>query len=261
MNFYHAIKYFDYLIHSGHNKGHGIHSPFIFDLVSRVFRNKTGREVVLRIEKIRKRLLKDQRMIDVTDLGAGGNINRFRTRKVSEIARYSAVTAKYGLLLRNLAAEFGKKPVIELGTSLGFSAMYMASSCESTVYTIEGCGNCAAIARENFNEAGLTNVEILTGDFESVLQELTAKGIEPGMVFIDGNHRKEPVLRYFSYLSSISGEDTVFVFDDIYYSGEMTEAWEEIRSSEKVSASIDIFRMGVVFLKPNITRNHYIIRY
>ncbi|HLN56146.1 MAG TPA: class I SAM-dependent methyltransferase [Bacteroidales bacterium] len=261
MNFYNAIKYFQYLIHSGHNKGHGIHSPFIFDLVSRVFRNKNGREVVLRIEKIRKRLLRDRRLIEVHDLGAGGNKSNLRTRKVSEIARYSAVPAKYGVLLGNLASEFGKKPVIELGTSFGLSTMYMAASCESTVYTIEGCSSCAGIARGNFSEAGLKNVVLLTGSFDTVLPELAAKSIKPGMVFIDGNHRKEAVLKYFSELSSISGEDTVFVFDDIYYSREMAEAWEEIISSENVSASIDIFRMGIVFLKPNITRNHYIISY
>ncbi|MGE5420999.1 MAG: O-methyltransferase [Chloroflexota bacterium] len=261
MNFYHVIKYFEYVIHSGHNKGHGVHSPFIFDLVSRVFRNKNDREVVLRIEKIRKKLLKDHRLIAVNDLGAGGNKNNSRTRKVSEITRYSAVPEKFGVLLGNLASEFGNRPIVEMGTSLGFSTMYMAASCSSTVYTIEGCSSCAAIARENFSEAGLKNIVLLTGSFDSVLPELEAKGINPGMVFIDGNHRKEPVLKYFSELLSVSGEDTVLVFDDIYYSREMTEAWDAIRSSDKVSASVDIFRMGIVFLKPNITRNHYIIRY
>lgn len=261
MSFYNLQKYIEYLIYSGHRKGHGVHSPFIFDLVSNQFRNKTPGSVVLSIEKIRKRLEADRRFININDLGAGQTINK-TIRKVSEKARYSSVPRKYGNLLYNLAAQFGDTQIIELGTSFGFSAMYMASADPyRTVYTIEGCGECAAIAGDNFREAGLSNIVQLVGSFDSVLPELSDKGIRPGLVFIDGNHRKEPVLKYFSILSGMSDENTVMVLDDIYYSAEMTEAWNEIRSQENVSASIDVFRMGIIFFKSNITRNHYIIRY
>lgn len=261
MNFYHFQKFIEYLIYSGHRNGHGVHSPFIFNLVSNQFRNKTPGNVVLSIEKIRKRLVADRRVININDLGAGQN-NKIKSRKVSEIARYSAVPPKYGNLLYNLASGFGGNSIIELGTSFGFSTMYMASAAtDTTVYTIEGCSECAGIAEDNFREAGLRNIVQLVGSFDSVLPDLAAKGIRPGMVFIDGNHRKEPVLEYFSILSAMSDENTVLVIDDIYYSSEMTEAWNEIRSNENVSSSVDIFRMGVIFFKSNITRNHYKIRY
>lgn len=262
MSFYHFQKYIEYLIYSGHRKGHGVHSPFIFDLVSNHFRNKTPGNVVLSIEKIRRRLEADMRVININDLGAGQTINKQKTRKVSEKARYSSIPRKYGNLLYNLASHFGGEQIIELGTSFGISTMYMASADpETTVYTIEGCVECAAIAGDNFHEAGITNIVQYVGSFDSVLPGLSDKGLKPGLVFIDGNHRKEPVLKYFSILSDMSDENTVLVFDDIYYSAEMTEAWNEIRSSKNVSASIDIFRMGMIFFKSNITRNHYRIRY
>lgn len=261
MNFYHLQKYIEYLIHSGHRKGHGVHSPFIFNIVSNLFRNKTPGNVVLSIEKIRKRLTGERKFIKINDLGAGQN-NKSNTRKVSEVARYSGVPQKYGKLLYNLASEFGKNQIIELGTSFGFSTMYMASAVpDCTVYTIEGCGECAGIAKDNFHEAELHNIVQIEGSFDSVLPGLVEKGIRPGMVFIDGNHRKEPVLKYFTILSAMSDENSVIVLDDIYYSAEMTEAWNEIRNNENVSASIDIFRMGIIFFKSNITHNHYRIRY
>ncbi len=200
MNFYNAMKYLEHLIFSGHRRGHGIHSPFIFDVVSRVFRNKTDSEVVLRIEKIRKKLRNDTRIISVNDLGAGKEKYGQKNRKVSDIARYSAVQEKTGVLLSSLAAEYGNGAIIELGTSLGISTMYLASSSpEFQIYTIEGCNQCASVAKENFQEGGFNNIRSLTGSFDTVLPELFSAGVKPGLVFIDGNHRKEPLLRYFSH--------------------------------------------------------------
>jgi predicted O-methyltransferase YrrM len=261
MNFHQLSEYVEYLVFSSHRKGHGIHSPFVYDLVSRVFRNKIRFDIVLRIEMIRKRLLKDQTKITINDLGAGQE-RRSKQRKVSEIVRYSAINKKYGNLLFNLAAEFGQPSILEMGTSFGISSMYLAaSSPDSTVYTIEGCPECAAVAKDNFREAGITNIIQFTGSFDNVIPEVIEKGIRPGLVFIDGNHRKEPTLKYFSYLvESVEGE-MVFVIDDIHYSKEMSEAWETIKDSKGVSATIDILRMGIVFIRCNITRNHYRIRY
>lgn len=261
MNFHQLLEYVEYLLFSRHEKGHGIHSPLVYDLVSRVFRNKIHSGIVLRIEMIRKRLLKDHRVININDLGAGQD-RRSKQRKVSEIVRYSAINKKYGTLLSNLASEFGKPSILELGTSFGISSMYMAaSSPDSTVYTIEGCAECAAVAAENFREAGLTNIVQFTGSFDKVIPEVIKKAISPGLIFIDGNHRKEPTLKYFFQLSEAYDGEFVIVIDDIHYSKGMAEAWETIKYSANVSATIDIFRMGIVFVGSKITRNHYSIRY
>ena len=69
MNFLNAVKYLKYILLSGHRKGYGIHSPFVFDLVSRVFRNKVDPDIVSTIEKTRKKMIRDNRSILVTDLG------------------------------------------------------------------------------------------------------------------------------------------------------------------------------------------------
>jgi predicted O-methyltransferase YrrM len=262
MNFFHASKYLEYLLFYRHKNGHGIHSPFIFDIVSRIFRNKIEGGVVFMVEKIRKELTLDTRMIDCEDLGTGSERKQTRKRKVSDIARYSAVPRKYGLLLSNLSAEFGSPAIMELGTSLGVSTMYMATaSGNSVVHTIEGCPACSEIALGNFKSAGVNNVELTTGSFDLVLPSLKNRENKWGLIYIDGNHRKDAVLNYFYTLKDVCSNETVMVFDDIYNSKEMAEAWTEIKKDGKVTASIDIFRMGLVFFKKGITRNHYKIRY
>jgi len=262
MIFFGASKYLKYILLSRHKKGHGIHSPFIFDLVSRVFRNKIDYDIVCSIRKVRKRLISDRRSIVVNDLGAGSEKFKTNIRKVSDIARYSPIPAKYGALLSNLASEFGKPFIVELGTSFGISTMFMAAYCPDVmVYTIEGCPAIAEIADQNFNDAGLTNIKLLTGSFDEALPLVAETGIKPGLVFIDGNHRKDPVLKYFNHMAELSDNKTVIVIDDIYYSKEMEEAWAEIKLNERISVTVDIFRMGIVFFRDGISHHDYTIRY
>jgi len=256
------IKYLKYLLFSRHRKGHGIHSPFVFGLVSEVFRNKIDPGVVLKIENIRKMNLSGSRVISVTDLGAGSVKMKNSLRKVSDIVNYSSVQSKYGRLLYSLAERFGSRGIIELGTSAGISTMYLASATQgAVVHSIEGCPATAEIARENFNLAGISNIDLHTGSFDELLPQLTDGKISPGMVFIDGNHRKEPTIRYFNSIADISSGSTLVVIDDIHSGDEMEEAWSIIKDHGRVSVTVDIFRMGLVFFREGISRGHYIIRY
>lgn len=262
MNFSQALKLLNYHLFSGHRKGHGIHSPFIFTLVSGIFRNKIDPNVVLTVESIRKKNLSDTRAINVLDLGAGSSRMKNKSRRVSDIARYSSVPRKYGVLLASMAAEFGKPAIIEFGTSLGISAIYMASGCpEALVFTIEGCPETGRVAQENFNDAGLTNIKLMNGSFEAFLPEFKNMNLRPGLVFIDGNHRKEPLMKYFNTMADISTSDTVVVIDDIHCSEEMENAWGNIKQHQNVTFTIDIFRMGMVFFRGGMQHIDYTIRY
>jgi predicted O-methyltransferase YrrM len=260
--FFRVSRYLKYIMTAQNRKGHGIHSPFVFDLVSRVFRNRTDPAVVYYIEKVRKRLIRDKRTIVVKDLGSGSGLENTGLRKVSEIARRSAVPEKYGHLLAGMAAEFGGSVIVELGTSLGISTMYMASAAgDALLYSIEGCPSTAEIAEVNFKEAGLKNIRLFVGAFKDNIPAIVSQEIRPGLVFIDGDHRKGPLLEYFDKMAEISDNDTVIIIDDINYSNEMEEAWNTIRQHKSVTLAIDIYRMGIVFFRKGMGRNNYIIRY
>lgn len=262
MSIFSTFRYVKYLLFSRHGRGHGIHSPFAFNLVSEVFRNKTAPDIVCSIEKKRARLLADSRSITVNDLGSGSFKMKSSLRKVSEITRYSAVPEKYGVLLSNMARTFGDPVIMEFGTSLGISTMYMAASCPgATVITMEGCSETSEIAIENFREAGLDNIRLINGSFDDILPVLKREKVSPGLVFIDGNHRKEPVISYFNQVADMSGTGSVVIIDDINSSREMAEAWSEIRNHRNVTLSVDIFRMGIVFFRKGLNQFNYVVRY
>lgn len=262
MIWFRALTFIKYLLFSRYGKRHGIHSPFVYDLVSRVFRNKTEPAIVLSIETIRKQLISSPRSIHVDDLGSGSLRMKTSLRKVSDIARYSPVSRKYGNLLASLAREFGRPAILELGTSFGISTMYMAMSCTDTrVFTIEGCRATSEIASDNFRSAGISNIVLINKPFDEVLPEIGREIPAPGLVFIDGNHRKEPLVRYCREISVLSGPTSVIIIDDIHSSPDMEEAWHELRQMEGVSLTIDIYRMGFLFFRKGLSRLNYTVRY
>ena len=254
--------YLKYILLSRHRKGHGIHSPFAFNFISNVLRNKIPDDVVFRIENVRRKLLSDNRRIIVNDLGAGSKRMKNNVRKISDIARFASVSGKYGKVLYNLAKDYGQSSTIELGTSLGISTMYIAEgNRRSKLFTVEGCSECLKIAKENFDNADLREIRAFNSSFDEKMGDFLQSGLKPGFVFIDGDHRKDSILRYFTAVLKMADENTVIALDDIHHSREMEEAWTEIKAMDRVSVSFDIHRMGIVFFRSDLSDNHYIIRY
>ncbi len=254
-----AVRYY---LFSRHRKGHGIHSPFVYKMITEVFLNKSDLSVVSKVEKIRTELLSTGEEIEITDLGAG-SLNRRRSKqRVSELTRRSSVSAKYGGLLSRLAMQNNGKPIIELGTSFGISTLYMALSAKSSeVFTIEGCGNRSAIAKSVFQRADAGNIHLMNSDFDMALPEILSRSGTPGMIFIDGNHRRVAVLRYLSIIREHIDKDTLIVLDDIYHSREMGHAWGGIKALKDVTVTIDLFQFGLIFYREGIDKQDFVIRY
>jgi len=236
-----------------------VHSPFVFDLINEVIEDDRFFYVFDEIERLRENLLYDKRVIEVTDLGAGSHTTSARTRSIRSIAKSAVTPFRYTQLLFKLIHYFKPKRILEMGTSLGISTLYQATAVRSAkVITLEGCPQISAIARENFRWLGTNNVELMTGDFAGTLPKALDKIKCLDYAFFDGNHRKVPTLEYFEKALEYAHEDSIFVFDDIYWSDEMREAWEEIKANPKVTLTIDLFYVGIVFFrKENSEKEHF----
>ena len=252
-----AIKYLKYWFSA--KTAHGIHSPFVFQLYNEVINKKGNYYSFDKIEQLRKKLLLSQKEIDVTDLGTG----KSEKRTVSEIAERSLKSVKYGQLLFRLAYHFKSNTILELGTSLGITTSYLASANpNSKVITIEGCPNISSAAKSNFESLGLNNIETVVGNFDSVLgSRLKTQDSRLDFVFFDGNHRKAPTLKYFSQCLEVANNDSVFIFDDIHWSDEMEDVWEEIKSHPKVTVTIDLFFLGLVFFRKEQAKENFILKF
>jgi predicted O-methyltransferase YrrM len=241
---------------------HDIHSPFVYNLLTEVISRKEENAFFLSIEKLRQSMLKNDTVINIRDFGAGFGGKTFVERKIKFVAHHSSKSKKYGQLLHRLVKHFSPSVMLELGTSVGVSAMYQASAAHSSKFiTLEGCENTAEIAASNFKKLELKNIVQVTGDFEKTLPEVLKNLPMLDYVFIDGNHRKEPVLKYFYACLEKSNKNTLFIIDDINWSMEMMEAWNEIKADPRTTITIDLFMLGLVFINPDHTKQNFIIRF
>ncbi len=258
-----AFKYIQYWLRSSNGKGHGIHSPFVFDFVTNVLNDKRSFYCYNAIESLRKELSQNNETLTVEDFGAGSRVEHYQQRKISSIAASSVKPKKFSQLLFRMINHYQPLTILELGTSLGITTSYLASAkADAKVTTMEGAKAVANIAQHNFNKLHLQNIELITGNFDDVLPDILQKKSIVDFAFVDGNHRKEPTLSYFKQLLVKANEYSIFIFDDIHWSKDMDAAWSEIKACDAVTLSIDLFFIGIVFFrKENKEKQHFIIRF
>ncbi|WP_343523437.1 class I SAM-dependent methyltransferase [Pedobacter sp.] len=253
----------DYLKHRLTAKTrHGTHSPFVYKLADEVIYDFTDKSEYKNIEEQRKKLFNDDSIITVTDLGAGSHLNKNRTKKISQIAKNALKSPRLAKLIYRLAKHTQPKSAIELGTCLGITTAYLAKTDPQTeVITIEGCPQTAEVAKKNFQELNLTNIELHVGNFDLILPDIIAN--QPGLdfVYIDGNHRKEATLNYFKWCLPKVNENSLLIFDDIYWSEGMKEAWAEIKNHPDVTVTVDLFWIGLVYFKKGQAKEHFKLKF
>lgn len=239
---------------------HGIHSPFVFDLVTKCFYKKADSSKVKLYSEIKKNLLSNNSEIEITDFGKGSKVFKSNKRKVSAIAKVAGISNKRAHLLIRIVEYFNFQNILEIGTSvgLGTSALSLGNS-SGDITTLEGCKNTAQVAQQLFQEFHLQNIQSIEGNFDKTLTS-TLNNETFDFIYFDGNHQKEPTLRYFNDCLNNINNNSVFIFDDINWSKEMQEAWEAIKKHPKVTVTINTYYWGFVFFRKEQQKQHFTIR-
>jgi len=252
---YRLKSFFAFYIHAVTK--YNVQSPFLYDFVTYVLDTKKEFYAFQSIEEQRHRLRSLKKVIKIYDFGAGSSSLTLEKRKVSDIAYTALSGASKCRTLFNLVNHYNCRNILELGTSLGISSAYLASANQtSKVTTLEGDVNIARIAEEVHQLLGLKNINIVTGPFNNTLSGIIAKYDCIDMAFIDGHHLELPTLQYFEMIVSQCDNNSIVVVDDIYWSKDMTSAWNKIIENKKVTLSIDLYDIGIVFFRKELSKQH-----
>jgi predicted O-methyltransferase YrrM len=284
MNMHAAAAYATHLLTARSTAGHGVHSPLMFSFITDVIGGRADKQILGEIRNLRREMFSDSRVVRVTDLGAGSTVLRGKERSIRQIASVAALPPREVALLARMAANLdlilervpdrqlgglptqgqqlaGRPVILELGTSLGISTLALDMAApHRRVITVEGCPALAEIARENLHRHGADNVEVLNMEFTQALSYLKERGTKVGMAFIDGNHRGAALTEYVNTVREL-GEEMIVVADDIHMNRDMNEAWQTLSASSVANASLETFRLGILFCLHNLTPGHYRIRY
>ena len=241
---------------------HGVHSPFVFQLIQKCFYDKKNYSEYAILEKYRDSLLQNKNTIEVTDFGAGSRVFKSSTRAINQIAKNAGISRERAKLLFRITNYYKPKKSLEIGTSLGLATSALAlGNPNSHLLSLEGCANTLSIAENLFNEKFSDfNFEFINTEFSYLLQSYNQQPQSFDLIYFDGNHSKEATLKYFELLVPTISNETIWIFDDIHWSKEMEEAWEVIKRHPKVTVTIDTFQWGFVFFRNEQVKENFIIR-
>ena len=275
---YRAKSWLRHQLTAWNTGGEGVHSPYLFEWVRMVMMDKNAYYIWGEIERCREKMLRDERELEFVDYGSGKlKGENGERRRVCDIARRSLAKRKYAQMLSRLvnwlgashrlengsgtaySLEFRGLTIVELGTSLGVTTAYMAAmDSRNRVVTFEGCEAVANIAKENWKALNINNIECRIGKID--VEQLVGDIEHLDVAFIDANHTYEGTCKYFDVLAGKVREKSVIVVDDIHYSEEMEKAWKAICADERVTSTIDLYQMGLVFFDKHYWKRHYTMR-
>ena len=287
---YRAKSWLRHQLTAWNTGGEGVHSPYLFEWVRMVMMDKNAYYIWGEIERCREKMLRDERELEFVDYGSAIKSRSLEngseavcrleyrdTRRVRDIARRSLAKRKYAQMLSRLvnwlgashslengsgtacSLEFRGLTIVELGTSLGVTTAYMAAmDSRNRVVTFEGCEAVANIAKENWKALNINNIECRVGKID--VEELVGDIERLDVAFIDANHTYVSTCEYFDILAGIVHEKSVIVVDDIHYTEEMEKAWKAICVDERVTSTIDLYQMGLVFFDKHYWKRHYTMR-
>lgn len=240
---------------------HGVHSPFVFDLVTKCFYDRDSKEEYAVLKNYRVDLLQNKNTIEVTDFGSGSKVFQSNSRPISKIAQTAGISKSRAELLFRITHYFQPNSILEIGTSLGLATAALSlGNPKAKIITLEGCPETARIAKHQFEKFQLHNIQSEVTEFNTFLQNYQLSIVKYQLIYFDGNHSKEATLSYFELLLPSITNETLWIFDDIYWSPEMKEAWKIIKAHPKVKVTIDTFQWGLVFFRYEQEKEHFVIR-
>jgi len=227
-----------------------VHSPFVAEFLENVIEDRRRYYAFSEIRELQEQLRQDRRRLQIKDHGAGSQARPGRIRSVSSIARFASVSPDVGKMLFRTVNQYQLQRILELGTSLGISTLYLSAADSKTdLVTIEGCPQTAAVARENLKAIPHGSVTQLVGSFRERLPEALAHFEQIDLLFLDGDHRLGASVNYVESCLHKTHPGSIFILADIHWSKEMETAWDQIRRHPRVRISIDLFQTGILFFR------------
>jgi predicted O-methyltransferase YrrM len=158
-------------------------------------------------------------------------LNRAGDDVLAAIAREGArqdlplVDAEVGALLRVLALSIGARRILEIGTAIGYSGIWLAGALPAggMLFTMEKDPERARMARANFERAGLAErVGIIVGDAQVTIAKVAGPF---DLIFQDGS--KPLYVTLLDKLVDLLRPGGLLVTDNVLWDGEVVPGFLE----------------------------------
>ena len=256
--FHKIVSFFCFIIKSKNE--HGVHSPFVFDLITSCFYKTKSKNDLIIFMNYKKELSKNNSLSEILNFNFMSRLLLSHKRKRSRIFKDSEISNKRARLLIHLIQYLKPKNILEIGTGFGINTVVLSSAQRnSKITTLDENEQTVNVIKEMFKKNTFKHVKFLTGNFDITLPQVFNNNIYD-FIYFKGSCENKTTLNYFeSSLSSIHN-NSVLLFENIHSNRESEKVWNSIKKHEKVTVTIDTFLWGFVFFRKEQEKEHFIIR-
>jgi predicted O-methyltransferase YrrM len=236
-----------------------IHSPHLCEFITEVYRDDRHYHAFSRIAALRDFWRGRRCKVQLKTLGAPSRTTRKQHRSAGSLVASNAIGDRSGRLLFRLALWHRPERIIEFGTNAGISTSYLhLADTRTPLDTVEGNGEVAALARESFDFISSSrHLRPAAQRFSDWLADQTLPAAPQRILFfLDGDHRYRPTLDYVEHILNWCDDGSILVIADIHWSEGMERAWTELKDHPRVTASLDLYHFGLLFLRPGMRGPH-----
>ena len=221
-----------------HIRGHGIHSPFVYNLITRVIEERRRYYSFDDIELIRKQLFFNE-----------GNI-----------IKRKGIPPKHGALLFRLANYFQPKNILQIGATMGLSTLYLTSYASGlNCISLENTPEYIPVSRWTYNKGAKNLIDVREGDYNESLPQALEDIKQPDFIFFDLRDEQTANLWLFNKCMEYIDDDTLMVFEGIRSNRRIREYWKQICLHPQTTIAIDLFSMGILFFNKKLHKHKYTV--
>lgn len=230
----------------------GIHSPFVYHLYS--FLQNNRKQAFQTINHLYKTVIQ---IISKANIGDEMLNQADHKTLIRDIWRVS-VPPKHAVIPYMFVQYAKPKSILEFGTGFGISTIFIkAAAPDAVIHTIDHNHKRLSIARYLFQSLHYTSIHTYHLTFNEFLRACLHTDLQPDMIFIDGDHCGERLIDYIHQLLPCIRNSTIILLHDIYWSADMTTAWERLIHFPQVTISLDLYNFGVLMFRQGIYKQHF----
>ncbi|GHV06074.1 O-methyltransferase [Bacteroidia bacterium] len=247
--FYNFVTMIDWFKRLRQRRGFGVHSPFMFHLITEVIGERRLYYRYYDIELIRQQLLlKEDTIVLPSNSGTG---------TIAKVVEREGIRPKRGALLFRLTNYFQPDRILQIGPTTGLSTLYLSSyKPELTCVSLETIPEYTPISRWVYEKGARTAIDLQAGDCQTTLPPALERLGKVDFVYFNTWSETSPLWLFDTCLKYAHNE-TVFVFEGIRVNKQMRVFWETVCEHPEISTSIDLYSTGIVLFNKNLHKQNY----
>ena len=222
-----------------YRKGHGVHSPFVYNLITKVIEENLYFYAFDEIERFRKKVLSQKNDLSIL------------TAKETQ-------SREYGALLFRIVNFFKCQMVLQIGSSTGIMSLYLTmASKHCNCFALEERPNILKTVKKFVLAHNLEKLHFIEGNTEEALIKLQSSSMKADLIFINQLPESMKAEELLALCQPLKQEKTILIINEIKKDKRMKELWLTMVNQPQSRVSIDLFALGIVFFDDRLPKKHY----